>query len=815
VPATEADLNALIGQAETLLREEKPADARALFERALTSARQLSLENQQGAALCGLGNAYQRTAQYQAAYDAAKQCLEIFERVAFTPGIARANLTMSTSSELMGGRVPEARMRAAFALKAYEATDDLRGREVARLQFVRVHPRGPETAAQYAQVAGYAAGAGDRALEGQALHGWGDHLFNSGQYDEALGKLEQAAEAFEAGGNRMALGTVYNSLGRLYRVHGRYDEALRLQMTALDLHKSAESSFELIQSLNAVAVVQQVLGNLTEARRYFDRALAIAEKAASPRLQDSLRANQAFLWLDDGGFERAADVLEGVLTRGLDPFPSLRWSQLSYAQLKLGRTQEALASAEHALRTCRAGTRECVDARERRAAARSAGRDHGAALADLDDALALLEEMRGKLVAADFLRQEFNRSAERVYSRAIALKLTENQAGGALETAELARSRALLDLLASRGLKAAAAPATAVQIAATARRLQSTFLLYWLAQDEVFIWVVSPDGRIQARRVAALRARLFNLVESEARRELYDLLIAPIARDLPAAPGALLTIVPDGPLHNLSFAALQDARGRYLIEQYTIHYVPAAALLQFTDTMRRPDARTGDLLLVADPVLPALSRLDRALPRLPGARDEADAIAKLVPSRRVMRLTDASANEPAVRLASADRRIVHFATHAVVRNDDPLKSFLALGPATGDQKADGVLTAEEIYGWTLRADLVVLSACRSGGGRVTGDGIAAFARAFIYAGTPTLVASIWDVADEPTNRLLPEFYRSWLGGQSKARALRAAQLQLLSDLRAGRVQLQTAAGLVVLPEHPGFWAGFAVIGEPD
>ncbi len=75
---------------------------------------------------------------------------------------------------------------------------------------------------------------------------------------------------------------------------------------------------------------------------------------------------------------------------------------------------------------------------------------------------------------------------------------------------------------------------------------------------------------------------------------------------------------------------------------------------------------------------------------------------------------------------------------------------------------------------------------------MTGDGVATFVRAFIYAGAPSVVVSLWDVADEPTNRLLPGFYRGWLGGQSKARALRAAQLQLLADLRAGKVQLADA-----------------------
>jgi len=206
---------------------------------------------------------------------------------------------------------------------------------------------------------------------------------------------------------------------------------------------------------------------------------------------------------------------------------------------------------------------------------------------------------------------------------------------------------------------------------------------------------------------------------------------------------------------------------------------------------------------------------DRPLPRLPGARTEVEAIARLVPRTRATVLRDALATESSVRTAAAGKAILHFATHAVVRDDDPFGSFLALGSGPGGADADGLLTAQEVYGWNLHADLVVLSACRSGGGRVTGDGVATFARAFIYAGTPSLIASLWDVADEPGNRLLPGFYRAWFAGQSKARALRTAQLQLLRDLRAGKVHIQTAAGLVTLPEHPVLWAGFALIGEPD
>ena len=156
--------------------------------------------------------------------------------------------------------------------------------------------------------------------------------------------------------------------------------------------------------------------------------------------------------------------------------------------------------------------------------------------------------------------------------------------------------------------------------------------------------------------------------------------------------------------------------------------------------------------------------------------------------------------------------MLHFATHAVVRDDDPFSSFLAVGK-TGED--DGLLTAREIYGLRLDADLVVLSACRSGSGRVIGDGIATFARAFIYAGAPSIVASLWDVADEPTNRLLPQFYRAWLRRRIEGEGAPRRAATAAVRLRAGKVSIETPAGLVSLPEHPVFWAGFALIGEPD
>jgi CHAT domain-containing protein len=288
-------------------------------------------------------------------------------------------------------------------------------------------------------------------------------------------------------------------------------------------------------------------------------------------------------------------------------------------------------------------------------------------------------------------------------------------------------------------------------------------------------------------------------------------LIKPIERELPRDPGALITIVPHGPLLHLPFAALRDARGRYLLERYAIHSVPAAAILQFTRERRRADARSGSVLLVADPATLPKTPGEDPLPRLPGSVEEVRAIARLVPASRRTLLEGTNATEIRVGQALGRRAVVHFATHAIVRDADPMASFLALGPGGGD----GRLTAQKIYGLPLDADLVVLSACRSGDGMITGDGIAGLARAFFYAGAASIVVSVWDVVDAPTSRLLPAFYRAWLAGSDKARALRTAQLELIRDLRAGRVIVNTAAGAITVPEDPAFWAGFVLLGEPN
>jgi CHAT domain-containing protein len=158
--------------------------------------------------------------------------------------------------------------------------------------------------------------------------------------------------------------------------------------------------------------------------------------------------------------------------------------------------------------------------------------------------------------------------------------------------------------------------------------------------------------------------------------------------------------------------------------------------------------------------------------------------------------------------------LLHFATHGFVFDDPKTPPFLALNRRGIAEAEDGRLTLDEIYGLELSTDLVVLSACRTGSGQVSSDGIVGLTRGFFYAGSPSVMATFWDVTDEATALLMTGFYRGYAKAGAKGASLRTAQLALLADLRAGRVAVMAAGRRVILPEHPLLWAAFFLSGEP-
>jgi CHAT domain-containing protein len=296
--------------------------------------------------------------------------------------------------------------------------------------------------------------------------------------------------------------------------------------------------------------------------------------------------------------------------------------------------------------------------------------------------------------------------------------------------------------------------------------------------------------------------------------------VAPLAPWL--KPGQRLTIVPDGILHYLPFEALVAGgagQPRFLVEDFTIGYAPSVTVYASLMAQGTPKAAAGrrELLAYGDPALqPAASRAGKPaeigelvrgvyavrgakFTALPAARAEVEAISALFPPGLRRTRLGADASEAALKredLASYKR--LHFATHGVVDEQIPARSGLLLAP--GGPEEDGVLQLNEIFNLDLDAELVTLSACQTGLGKlVTGEGVVGLTRAFLYAGAARVAVSLWEVDDLATGRLMESFYRRMKAGERPAEALRQAKLEML--------RAEPAAW-----RNPYFWAPFVLVG---
>jgi CHAT domain-containing protein/tetratricopeptide (TPR) repeat protein len=262
---------------------------------------------------------------------------------------------------------------------------------------------------------------------------------------------------------------------------------------------------------------------------------------------------------------------------------------------------------------------------------------------------------------------------------------------------------------------------------------------------------------------------------------LCDILIKPIASYLNKKK---VGIVPEGILHYVPFAALKDGN-RYLIENHTLFCLPSATVLKFCREKQKVFG--GKVLALGNPDL-RNSQLD-----IPFAFDEVKAIGRLYPDSTV--LVRGNATKSVFEDLAGSYDVLHLASHGVFDANKPLNSALLLSP---EGNSDGRLTVSEIFDLDLSAFMVTLSACQSGMSRVmAGDEMMGLPRAFIYAGTPTVVASLWNVNDEATAILMKKFYGN-LENFKKGDALREAQLFMIKNPKY---------------EKPFYWAGFSLTGD--
>jgi CHAT domain-containing protein/Tfp pilus assembly protein PilF len=632
----------------------------------------------------------------------------------------------------------------------------------------------------------------------------GGVLADEGRAAEALKYYESALAIWRQLDRRGSIAETLNDIGEL-RVSqlGDPSGARSALNEALDISRAIKDPEQEAQALLDLGKASAHEGNLADAMHGYDGALAIARVIGSPGLEYEIRAERGLTLRGLGKIDQAIDELRASAQLVTDLRANVHsdTGKIGF----LDRRQQVFVDLVETLAA--AGRPE--EALEAAEAARA--RAFGDLLAERDVVGKPRERQTFAAVRATL--DDVHAAAAHPSTSASGSVSASTDPPPRLRTGDgldeaLQRLRSENEELAS--LVTVQSP-NAAEIKETAARLHATFVEYMVTDRQVLSWVVLPDGTLHSAAAEISRSHLAALID-EVRRgverqdvasrasinalarplgELERVLVAPVEQWLPESPDDIVIFSPHAILSWVPFAALVDDHGRALIERHTVAVTPAVSVFRYTPAKRarQNGAIARGALVIADPVPPPGSNLAR----LPGSRVEGARVAAHLKGARL--LVGPSATEAAVKQLSHGRRILHFATHGLVSEDRPLSSSLVLAAGQGE---DGYLRVSEVFGLDLDADLVVLSGCSTGLGQLSGDGILGLTRAFIYAGTPSVVVSQWDVDDQATAYLMDQFYAGLGAGRGKAQALRSAQL-------ATRARFAS----------PALWAPFILVGEPQ
>ncbi|OLP18686.1 hypothetical protein BST81_09185 [Leptolyngbya sp. 'hensonii'] len=695
----------------------------------------------------------------------------------------------------------------------------------------------------------------DRLGEGNALGNLGVAYFSLGNYPKAIEVQEQSLAIARELKDRLGEGQSLGNLGNAYDALGNYPKAIEVQDQRLAIARELKDRLGEGKALGNLGNAYKALGNYPKAIELQEQSLAIAREIKDRLWEGQSLGNLGNAYYALGNYPRAIEVQEQSLAiarelkdrRG----EGNALGNLGNAYYSLGNYPKAIELQEQSL----AIAREIKDRQGEGNALGNLGlaRFNAGQLPqaeqDLLAAIAVFESLRDRLT--DSQKVSIADTQFQAYNNLQRVLIAQNKVGPALEIAERGRARAFAELLAKRTQGQETLTIQPIQMAAiqqVAREQKATLVEYANIYDEqLFIWVVKPTGEVVFRQVdfkplqqqktslgnlvaaarclgavgceEAMASRgsqpvAFNVaqgdrqfgkapvttIKNEYLQQLHKLLIAPIADLLPKDPNERVIFVPQGRMFLLPFAALQDEQGKYLIEKHTIAVSPSIQVLQLTHKQRQFSTKTGNVLLVGNPKMPSVIYKPGDPPGdllpLPGAEQEAKAIAKLL---NVPALIGAQATKVAVLKQMPQARIIHLATHGLL--DDlggvGVPGAIALAPSSSAPN-DGLLTANELLDLKLKAELVVLSACDTGKGKITGDGVIGLSRSLITAGVPSVIVSLWKVPDAPTAELMTDFYRYLNQGRDKATALRQAMLDTKQKY-----------------PDPIAWAPFELIGEAE
>ena len=663
-----------------------------------------------------------------------------------------------------------------------------------------------------------------RKAEADRLFDQGLEQLQTSQFQAALQSWQQALIIYREIKHRQGEGRALGNLGLAYRHLGDYAKAIEYAQQDLAIEREIKDREGEGIALGNLGIAYRHLGDYAKAIEYAQQQLAIARE------------------IKDRQSEGAALGSLGIAYRTLGDYTkAIKYQQQSLAIAREIKDRQNEGTALNNL-----------------GGALSNSGNLPAAEKTLLDSIKVLESLRAGLDDAN--KVSIFETQTDPYVNLQQVFIAQKKTNEALEIAERGRARAFVELLASRLALSASAPTTInppniQQIQQIAKEQNATLVEYSIIRNQaLYIWVIKPTGEItfrwvdlksldinlpeaseQTRVSAALGTRGLNEQDTAlaemirgtrealgvsgdtANRQAanrpastpansriiypklqqsYQLLIQPIADLLPTDPNAPIIFIPHKSLFLVPFVALQDPTGQYLIEKHTILTAPAIQILQFTRQSRQKVRQLSlqNNLVVGNPTMPKIGTPPRQLPPLPGSEREAITIAQLLNTKPI---TGSQATKASIVQQMLKARIIHLATHGLLnevkRRDLP--GAIALAPSGND---DGLLTSSEILDLKLNAELVVLSACNTGRGKLTGDGVLGLSRALISAGVPSIIVSLWLVPDDSTAELMAEFYRQLQLNPNKAQALRQAMLMTMK-----------------MHPNPQDWGAFTLIGEAE
>jgi len=609
---------------------------------------------------------------------------------------------------------------------------------------------------------------------------------SEGNLDQAISAIQKSLEIDDKRNNRWGLAYDYRNIALIKFEQGRYNDAANDFKKSLQL--TEEIGDEVNQSKAALGLGLTYLeaNQITNAENYLTQARTIAEKIRTPEVQWRALYGLAQIEETKGNTSTQQRLLEDTISI----IERLR------AQIKIEEFQDGFLLDKQQVFDDYITLR--YEAGDIRAAYEMSERSRSRYFIDL------LGNQRFKLL--DFEDEEVLRREEQLrYS----IETLELQLSGEMPEAERQRLENLMatarqayeDFLLELRVNN---PELADFVSVDPLRLpQSQELLdentkivnYHVTEDSVIIFVISNNQIFGTRRMVSrenlsqriddLRQRIQIRSDTDFQVDLLSSdLIAPIMDQLNS--NERLIIIPHRELHLLPFACLRKG-DEYIIEDHSLLHSPSVSVLQYTQKKER--GRSNEVLAIGNPDLnnPAFN--------LPMAQKEAERMTWSFPGATV--LTREEATEAWLRENINEYGIVHLAMHGEFKPETPMLSALRL---RGDQTYDGQLTAAEIFSLSINADLVALSACQTGLGRITpGDEVVGLNRSFVYAGTRQILSTLWRVDDVTTSVLIKYFYREMDEG-SRSEALRQAQLRILNE--TGN-------------QHPAYWAGITLSGAMD